>query len=182
MEKYIFNEEHAKIYIPQDGKDYAIVDACRDGACTVSTEIPINFKARENGEYTLTVSESLNSKFLILNYLHLIDNLTGADIDLLATPSYTFEGHISDYASRFKLVFNAVDDGSEKDDFAFISNGEIIINGDGLVQVFDLLGHQLHSHESNSEFRIPNSAFPAGVYVLRLINGDNVKTQKIIIK
>ena len=60
LEKYIFNEENAKIYIPQGDKDYAIVCAGRDGACTVST-MPVNFVAKKNGEYTLTISESLNS-------------------------------------------------------------------------------------------------------------------------
>ena len=96
-----------KIYIPQDGKDYAVVNIDRDAMHCVSTEIPIHFKAAENGEYTLSVSESLNSKFLILNYLHLIDSLTGSDIDLLATPTYTFIAKTTDYASRFKLVFSA---------------------------------------------------------------------------
>lgn len=37
--------------------------------------------------------------------------LTGADIDLLQTPSYTFEAKADDSASRFKLVF-ATGDGN----------------------------------------------------------------------
>ena len=41
-----------------------------------------------------------------MKYLHLIDNLTGKDIDFLATPSYTFEGKTTDVISRFKLAFN----------------------------------------------------------------------------
>jgi uncharacterized repeat protein (TIGR02543 family) len=107
LAKYVLNEEHAKLYFTQDGEDYAIVSVGRDGVHTVSTEIPVNIEVNENGEYTLTVSESLNSKFSIINYLHLIDNLTGADIDLLASPSYTFTAKTTDYASRFKLVFSA---------------------------------------------------------------------------
>ena len=31
---------------------------------------------------------------------------TGADIDLLQTPSYTFEARTTDNTSRFKLVFS----------------------------------------------------------------------------
>ena len=55
-------------------------------------------------------------------YLHLIDNMTGADVDLLSpegviagedpqspTPSYTFTAKTTDYESRFKLVFSTND-------------------------------------------------------------------------
>ena len=183
--KFYFGEQDANIYIPQDGKEYAIVSIDgRDAARHVTTEIPVNFKAKKNGEYTLTVSSPLTSHLSSLTYLHLIDNLTGSDIDLLVTPSYTFTARNDDYASRFKLVFNANenDNQNENEDFAFISDGEIIINGEGTLQVIDLLGRQLFTREANSTFRIPNSAFPAGVYVLRLVNGENMKTQKIVIK
>ena len=37
--------------------------------------------------------------------LHLIDNLTGKDINLLETPEYSFDAKATDNASRFKLVF-----------------------------------------------------------------------------
>ena len=104
------------------------------------------------------------------------------DIDLLATPSYSFTARKDDYASRFRLVFSANENDNGNEDFAFISDGDIIINGAGTLQVIDVLGHVLYNLKVNSAFRIPNSAFPAGVYVLRLINGENVKTQKIVIR
>ena len=53
-------------------------------------EMPLSFRAKENGTYTLSFS-SENTEF---NYLHLIDNMTGTDIDLLQTPSYTFDAHL----------------------------------------------------------------------------------------
>ena len=96
LAKYVLNDDHAKLYFTQDGEDYAIVSAETSG------EIPVNFKTKENGEYTLTVSAPLTSH---LSSLHLIDNLTGVDVDLLATPSYTFSARNNDQASRFKLVF-----------------------------------------------------------------------------
>jgi hypothetical protein len=171
-------ENSPKLYIPQDGKEYAIVSVGgRDAMHCVSTEIPVNFKAKKNGEYTLTVSPTFHSP---LSTLHLIDHLTGADIDLLQTPSYTFSARTDDYASRFKLVFNALDSDSENEDFAFISNGDLIVNGKGVVQVIDLLGHILVTDEASR--RISTEGLTAGVYVLRLINGENVKTQKIVIK
>lgn len=38
------------------------------------------------------------------------------------------------------------------------------------------------SREVHSDFRLLTSDFPSGVYILRLINGENVNTQKIIVK
>ena len=171
--KFYFLEQDANIYIPQGDEEYAIAYSNMQG------EIPLNFKVKKNGEYTLTVSSSLTSQFSVL---HLIDNLTGSDIDLLVTPSYTFTARNDDYASRFRLVFNANENDNENEDFAFISNGEIIINGEGTVQVIDMLGRQLFSRQASSGFRLPTSVFTPGVYVLRLINGNEIKTQKIIIK
>ena len=40
----------------------------------------VNFKAEENGTYTISVDVDN----VEMDYLHLIDNLTGDDIDLLA--------------------------------------------------------------------------------------------------
>ena len=114
------------------------------------------------------------------SYLHLIDNLTGDNIDLLQTPSYTFEGKTDDYASRFKLVFVSNDAELDNEMFAFVSDGQIIIVGDGLVQVIDLLGHTLVSKDN--AHRIPTAGMSPGVYVLRLINGEKTQPQKIVIQ
>jgi hypothetical protein len=81
-------------------------------------------------------------------------------------------------------VFATADeaDGESSEAFAFISDGNLIVNGTGTLQVIDLLGRQLSSQEIHSSFIILHSAFPTGVYVLRLINGNDVKTQKIVIE
>lgn len=98
-----FREGSTMLYIPQDGKDYAVVNAGPSG------EIPVNFKAERNGTYTL----HFNAEEVGFSYLHLVDNLTGTDVDLMALrqaqgpASYTFEAKITDYANRFKLVFSS---------------------------------------------------------------------------
>ena len=155
----------------------------------VSTEIPVNFKASENGTYTLTVSSPFTSHLSSFTYLHLIDNLTGADIDLLASPSYTFEAKTSDYASRFKLVFNdnQNENNNENEPFAYIYNGEIVVETPwydvSTIQVTDMLGRILLTREAtpHSSLLIPNSSLSPGVYVLRLINDKQTKSQKIIL-
>ena len=178
--KFIFNENHAKLYIPQDGEDYAIAYSEGQG------EKPLNFKAKENGEYTITV----NPEGVEMAYLHLIDNLTGADIDLLALrqaqgpASYTFTAKTTDYESRFKLVFS-VEDGPSTGSgaFAFYSNGNWIISNEGraTLQVIDVNGRILSSEEINGSVSKAISG-AAGVYMIRLVNGEDVKVQKIVVR
>ena len=177
LHKFYFGTQNANIYIPQNNEKYAMVNANAQGS------IPVNFKATTDGTYTLTVSSTLNSQLSTLNFLHLFDNLTGADIDLLTTPSYEFEAKTDDYASRFRLVFDAQNDSDENDSFAFISDGLIYITeniDNAMLQVVDLTGRTVLRRDG--VHTVSTDGLAAGVYVLRLIEGETIKTQKIIIK
>ena len=174
LPKFQLNPNHTKVYISQDNKDYAVVNAEEMG------EMPVSFKAEKNGSYTL----SINAEGVSFTYLHLIDNMTGADVDLLATPSYSFEARTNDYASRFRLVFNANSSVNEQNSeaFAFFNGNNLVINNEGeaTLQVIDMMGRMISSEQINGSYS--NSLnLSAGVYVLRLSNGNNVKTQKIVI-
>jgi hypothetical protein len=95
LRKYNLCGQNGKLYIPQNGQDYAVAYANEE------RELPINFKAAKNGNYTI----SIETEGLELGYLHLIDKLTGNDVDLLKTPSYTFEAKTKDSLERFTLTF-----------------------------------------------------------------------------
>lgn len=182
LEKFRFGEGGAIVYIPQGGKDYAVVCGTNEG------EMPVNFEAAKNGTYTLSV-EPENVE---MNYLHLIDNKTGNDVDLLATPSYTFNANTGDNVNRFRLVFNA--NGIEENDteanttFAYFNGSEWVINnpstgsGDNAtLQVIDMMGRVLSSQTLNGNANVTlNQA--AGIYMLRLVNGENVKVQKVVVR
>ncbi|MBO7082371.1 MAG: T9SS type A sorting domain-containing protein, partial [Bacteroidales bacterium] len=170
--KFYFGTQDANICLPQGGEEYAIAFSEGRG------EMPLNFKAHKNGEYSLTVSYRAITPNGV-TYLHLVDHLTGADIDLLVTPSYTFNAKTMDYESRFKLVFNA-NSAEGNDDFAFIdADGNIIVNGSGTVQIIDMLGRVITNVETS--YVSTNGMAPGG-YVLRLIDGENVRTQKIVVR
>ena len=179
LRKMNLGENTPRVSVWHDGKDWA--------AATIEAatgELPVNFKAVEDGIYTISVSaENLN-----LGYLHLIDNMTGADVDLLVPElvegpaSYTFNAKTTDYESRFKLVFSTqVPEPVEGSDqpFAYISNGEIIVNGEGMLQVIDVMGRVILS--GDAIHRVSTSGMTPGVYVLRLINGEKMKTQKMVL-
>ena len=172
LPKFQLNPNHTKVYIPQDGTDYAVVNAPEMG------EMPVNFKAETNGSYTM----SFGSENVTFSYLHLIDNLTGADVDLLVNPSYTFDATTTDYASRFRLVF-ATGDNSDDDSFAFFSNGSFIVNNEGeaTLQVIDVMGRILKSENISGSASVKVDA-ASGVYMLRLVNGNDVKVQKVVVE
>lgn len=171
LPKFQLNSNSTKVYIPQENRDYAVVTAEEMG------EMPVSFKAEKNGSYSL----NFTSKEVSFAYLHLIDNKTGKDVDLLESPVYSFNAQTTDYASRFKLVF-ATGNNSE-DNFAFNSNGNWIISNDGeaTLQVIDVNGRILSSETISGSCSKAINAAP-GVYMLRLINGDNMKVQKVVVK
>ncbi|MBQ0128857.1 MAG: hypothetical protein KBT57_03370 [bacterium] len=178
MNKFYLNENSTRLYIPQNGKDYAVVMAN-----AAEGEMPVNFKAEKNGSYTITV----NTENVDAEYLHLIDNKTGMDVDLLASTgsaSYTFEAKTSDYASRFKLVFSmtGVEENASTSsvDFAYMSNGNLVIDnieGEATLQIVDEIGRIISTETVSGSY---NKALnlKAGLYIINL----NGMTQKIVVK
>ena len=175
LPKFQLRDNSTKIYFEQSNKDYAIVNAEEMG------EMPVSFKAEKNGTYTFSV----NTENVEMEYLHLIDNMTGADIDLIANPSYSFEAKVTDYASRFRLVFSANSSINEQNanNFAFFNGNDWTINNEGeaTLQVVDMTGRVLSTETVNGNATTKVNA-ATGVYMLRLINGNNIKTQKVVVK
>jgi hypothetical protein len=171
LPKFQLNPNHTKVYIPMEGKDYAIVSAEEMG------EMPVNFKAEKSGSYSL----SFSTENVEMAYLHLIDNLTGKDVDLLSTPSYSFDASSSDYESRFKLVFATGHNDGET--FAYFNNGAFVINNEGeaILQVVDVTGRILSNETISGSISKTIQAAP-GVYMLRIVKDNDVKVQKVVVE
>lgn len=174
--KFSLNENSARIYIPIDKQDYA------SAYVSGRNVLPLNFGPTKNGTYTLYFDLSR----VDLDYLHLIDNLTGADIDVLATSTYTFDARTTDYASRFKLVFAEKQqaDDSENTDFMYYSEGKMFIFGaeeNGTLQIIDAAGRAIMTENVNGYASTSMSLQP-GVYVARMFSDNVVKTQKFVVE
>ena len=169
-----FRDNRSSLWLEHEERLYVML--VRDGA----NSIELNYKANKPGQHLLSV----DAQGLNLDYLHLIDRLTGADIDLLQAPQYSFESASGNYSSRFQLMFsdNDNDNDNENEDFAYISNGNLIVNGEGTLQMVDILGRIVFTSEVNSSLLTPHSSLIPGVYVLRLITTDRIRTQKIVIR
>ena len=170
LRKMTISDNSSIVYVMNDGKDYAAttIDA-------VEGSMPVCFKASHLGNYTITVE----AKDMETGYLHLIDNVTHDDIDLLLEPSYSFKAAANDNPSRFTLVFKAnnVDDiYGTSNIFAYQNGNNIIVNGEGELQIFDIMGRMVSTMRINGVETVEKPS--QGVYVFKL----NEKVQKIVVK
>ena len=163
-----YDEEYLAIYFRNSDKDY-------QSLC---------FAAEEDGNFTL----SWNTANAAFSSLTLLDNITGVKTDMLTHDHYTFEGRVSDYNTRFKILFGAFTDVEENETtvsetFAFLNGDNLIVNGTGHLDVIDVLGRVIYATElTDTQNTVSLPANFKGVGVLRISNGNEVKVQKIIIK
>ena len=183
LEKFQLNADHDKLYFPMDDKEYAMAYA------DTLAVMPMNFKAENEGVYTLY----FDTDSLTFDYLHLIDNFTEDDVDLLETPNYTFNVEATDEEDRFLVVFDPsgievptdhlTEYGEGSGPFAYICDGEIRLvetcHGASL-QIVDMTGRIVVQGDAMN--RVSTSGMAKGVYVLRLINGKDVKMQKVVVE
>lgn len=160
------------VYVMDGDDDYAAA-RIEDLAGTM----PIHFEAVADGEYTITIE----AKYTDAHYMHLLDNFTGADIDLLVEPSYTFNATTNDNADRFRLVFDCnnytgVEENYTSEIFAYQNGSDIYVNGNGELKIFDVMGRMVATQHINGVEAV--NVKLQGVYIFRL-NGN---TQKIVVR
>lgn len=148
----------------------------------VPCQVPVRLSALSDGVYTLQW-KVLHTD---LEYLHLIDHLTGTEVDALQNDHYTFTAHADDYASRFALVLDSTgveeETADSEGEFAFLNGLDCVVTGTGMLELVDLLGRTLLKttlNDAQTTIRLPETA--RGVKVLRLTQPHGVRTQKILL-
>ena len=165
-----------KVYVMNEGDDYA---AARIDELTGS--MPVNFKAAADGEYKITI----NTKNIEPSMMILFDDFTGQEFDLLESPTYRFKAAANDPENRFKLIFDlnnnnnytGLDENYTGDNFVYQNGDEFIVNGEGELKVYDVLGRFVMSQNVSGVERI-NKPAQTGVYIF-MMNGN---AQKIVVK
>lgn len=164
------NENAPMLYINHDGRNYASANVSEN-----TQSISLCFKSKNIGMNTLSVKANGN-----YSYLHLIDKLTGEDVDLLVDDEYTFVSSDKDNADRFIVRLSYKDNSVEDNEvFAWQNGNDIIVNGNGELQVFDITGRMVMSTMVNGvqTVNVPSQ----NAYIFRMI-GEDVKTQKIVVR
>ena len=165
------NADIPMLYINQNDRDYAIANFSDN-----TKSFSLNFKAMTTGKYTLSYNTTGE-----YNYLHIIDRLTGADVDMLLEGEYSFIATPSDNTNRFIVRLEYMPNYSEgnAEIFAFQNGNEVLVSGSGELQIFDVTGRSVMTTTINGAESI-NLSTP-GVYIFRLV-GNEVKTQKIVVR
>ena len=161
------NEDAPMLYVNYNGEDFASVDMNPE-----EKAFNLNFEAKTTGRYTLNVKPQGD-----YGYLHLIDKVAEKDIDLLQDGEYTFIGSVADAADRF-IVQLEYSESSDNSVFAYQSGNEIVVSGEGELQVFDVTGRLVMTQHVNGVETCHGASLQCGVYILKL----NGKTQKIVIR
>lgn len=164
------NENIAELYILNEGRRYGIKSYDED-----VEEIEVKFAPKRMGSYTINAIAEGDFSSVIL-----VDHMEGIETNLLLE-GYTFMAREKDARDRFtiKLSKNGVQAG---DDFVYQSGDELIINGAGTVQIIDVMGRIVYSSDVEScNSRINVSGLKSATYMVRNINGNEVKTQKIVV-
>ena len=168
---------NGRIYFRHDNTNMAIF--FRDNANGYQS---LNFAAEEDGNFTLNWNTA-NAEFKSLT---LVDNVTGIKTDMLTHDHYTFEGRVSDYNSRFKIVFGEMDNNEEEpvlEHFAFFDHGNLIVNGTGHFEVVDVLGRVVYNAEltdTQNTISLPSNV--RGVCMLCFTRNNETKVQKMVIQ
>lgn len=168
------NEDIPMVYIPIDGINYAIASVDRD-----IKEIPLSVEVKNMGEYTI----SIKAQDCTLEDIILVDLLTGKETNML-TDTYSFIAKSNENPNRFMIRLDNSQGTSDNSHFIYISNEELIINnieGQGFIQIYDILGRPVAEYNVSSSANIPTASFSDGVYVVRMIDENGIKVQKVII-
>ena len=177
--KLFVGTSNSFLYLRHDSEDYAIL--FRDLAMGAQ---PLYFEAKENGTFTLSWNTA-NANF---SSLTLVDNITGMTTDMLANDSYTFEGNVDHYKSRFKVIFGrftGIDEDMDtaSESFAYFDGSEWIVEGQGSLTVTDMMGRIVYSTTlSNEQNRVNLNGLSQGVYLMRIADSNNTMVQKIVVK
>ena len=166
------NENIPLLYIPQGDTDYAI--AMMDENVS---EIPVSFEAMTMGQYTISLQQE-NCDF---EELYLLDKETGEKVNILEE-DYTFMATTADNAERFVLLKDNGQQTTDNSHFAYVSGEDLIISVEGAVQIIDVMGRIIYSNDVTSDnSRIDVSGFDNAAYIVRVVNEEGVKVQKLIV-
>ena len=169
-----FNKSIANVYVSENNKHYGIYNCNED-----TKEVNVNFEAKEMGNYTIHIEREGEFETIIL-----VDKVTGDETDMLQN-DYTFTATAQENNNRFVVRFVKGDGLNENYcdiKFVYQSGSELIINGEGHLQIIDLMGRVIYNNEvANDNNRIDINRFNNATYIIRMINEECVKTQKITV-
>ena len=164
------NEEIATVFVSNNGKRYGIANVDENVA-----EVELSFVASQMGNYSISLD--INGEF---ENVILVDRFTGVETNMLLEDEYNFTATSNDSHNRFVVRLVNRQQTTDNGQFVYQSGEELIINAEGTIQIIDMMGRVVYSNEMNNG-RINVSDFNNAAYVVRIVNAEGVKSQKVVI-
>ncbi|MBR5215750.1 MAG: carboxypeptidase regulatory-like domain-containing protein [Bacteroidales bacterium] len=164
------NEEIATVFVSNNGKRYGIANVDENVA-----EVELSFVASQMGNYSISLD--INGEF---ENVILVDRFTGIETNMLLEDEYNFTATSNDSHNRFVVKLDNRQQTTDNSQFVYQSGEELIINAEGTIQIIDMMGRVVYSNEMNNG-RINVSDFNNAAYVVRVVNAEGVKSQKVVI-
>ena len=164
------NEEIATVFVSNNGKRYGIANVDENVA-----EVELSFVASQMGNYSISLD--INGEF---ENVILVDRFTGVETNMLLEDEYNFTATSNDSHNRFVVKLDNRQQTTDNSQFVYQSGEELIINAEGTIQIIDMMGRVVYSNEMNNG-RINVSDFNNAAYVVRVVNAEGVKSQKVVI-
>ena len=103
---------------------------------------------------------------------------------IIISPLFIYNDN--DRKDRFVLTFVNGQQTTDNSHFAYINNGEIIINdinGDAQIEIYDLMGRRVYNNANmDAACHVHTGGYSSGVYIIQKIDDKGIKTQKIVVE
>ncbi|MDD4374897.1 MAG: fibronectin type III domain-containing protein [Bacteroidales bacterium] len=149
-------------------------------------QIPLHFEARFDASYTIKVEDNTLPEGVAV---YMTDLVLNKEINLNDSPTYTFTASEGDNPNRFLLHFGAVglDENANQSSLrAYTHHNTLYVQNslrDAAIRVIDIQGRLLLEQKLNGTglHKLPLD-FPAGVYMVQLLNSKEHKSVKVIVE
>ena len=149
--------------------------------------VPLGFTSNVVGTCTLNATNL--DGFIPDAKVYLEDAQQNVIQDLRQTSTYTFTSGVVDDANRFKLHFTlsplGMSDSYSTSVTSYSYNNTIYVNisaaGTGTIELFNVLGEKIISQQSVKGLNKLQTNLSKGVYIVKVQNGANVVTEKVMI-
>ena len=161
-----YNDNAPMLYIRHNNEDFASANMADD-----TKAFNLNFKTKTTSHYALSYEVQGN-----YTSLYLFDKITNNYVNLLLEKEYAFIAAPDDDENRFVVYLEYTENAGSSDVFAYQNGSDIIVSGEGELQVFDMMGRMVATQHINGVQTI--NAMQQGVYIFKL----NGMTQKIVVR
>jgi len=185
------NTSVPQLYCIYNGSSYSVNSIPKD-TTVITTTIPLTLYTGVKKSYTIRIANP--EKVKRFTNVYLTDASTGAQVDLLTTPTYTFSAASTGTTStRLAIVLKSTANIPTNLQLQQQSNGTIIVksqsgkvtieglHGKAKVSIFDITGRQIAKFNNVQNYQVLPVSLD-GIYLIKVQSADQEFITKLLLK